>query len=545
MKVILYICIALFMLAGCSRLSQQHMLDAANKLADHSPDSALALLNECLFPEKLHPGERAMYGWLWAKACSNAGKSFTQDTLLEEAIKFYAHQKDSAKVLECYHLAGEQQKLKDDNLKALDYYLSGEQYLSPGNDSLRLTHYRLIMQQALNAHQYDISRKYARKMLEFNNIRWQTFAYYHISLSYGWENRCYSDSCFYYAEKCIALAEAHPDQFLAHYLRNTAMDPQLSKAEAFRRIRKSIQLEGESSNELLAISTLFMREKQLDSAACYLQRAEKKYEQAWSSKGKEYVSLRNEMAQLQACLAYARGEKDFQQSISMFNDSLYFASNNNQKSWEEQSILQERRAKRDLYFQRQQQYTQLFLLSSLFFLILTALGIAFYIRRKRNRLVEAEERAETLQQLLDDATLAASEDQHDTRFFKKILLQQLGIIRLIATTPTDHNKELLQQMAQISNQDVATDSLLIWNDLYPIINSAYDGFYTKLKARYGKTLNEKEMQLCCLLRAGFSTKEISVVSQQSTRTVYQRKTDIRRKLGMEEKEDIVYFIQHT
>ena len=51
-------------------------------------------------------------------------------------------------------------------------------------------------------------------------------------------------------------------------------------------------------------------------------------------------------------------------------------------------------------------------------------------------------------------------------------------------------------------------------------------------------LNERELQLCCLLRANFSTKEISIVTQQSVRTVYQRKTVIRQKLGVEEKGDI-------
>ena len=34
-------------------------------------------------------------------------------------------------------------------------------------------------------------------------------------------------------------------------------------------------------------------------------------------------------------------------------------------------------------------------------------------------------------------------------------------------------------------------------------------------------------------------REISVVTQQSVRTIYQRKTDIRHKLDMDEKEDII------
>ncbi len=51
-------------------------------------------------------------------------------------------------------------------------------------------------------------------------------------------------------------------------------------------------------------------------------------------------------------------------------------------------------------------------------------------------------------------------------------------------------------------------------------------------------LNEREIQLACLLRAGFSTKEISVVVGQSTRTIYQRKTEIRKKLMLDEGADI-------
>jgi hypothetical protein len=46
----------------------------------------------------------------------------------------------------------------------------------------------------------------------------------------------------------------------------------------------------------------------------------------------------------------------------------------------------------------------------------------------------------------------------------------------------------------------------------------------------------------CLLKANFSTKEISIVSGQGVRTVYQRKSVIRQKFDMEEKGDIVEFL---
>lgn len=43
--------------------------------------------------------------------------------------------------------------------------------------------------------------------------------------------------------------------------------------------------------------------------------------------------------------------------------------------------------------------------------------------------------------------------------------------------------------------------------------------------------------------AGFSTKEISVITGQTTATIYVRKSSVRKKLGVAEKEDIVAFLR--
>ena len=47
-----------------------------------------------------------------------------------------------------------------------------------------------------------------------------------------------------------------------------------------------------------------------------------------------------------------------------------------------------------------------------------------------------------------------------------------------------------------------------------------------------------------LMMAGFSTKEISVITGQTTATIYVRKTSIRKKLGAPEKEDIIAFLRN-
>ena len=167
-------------------------------------------------------------------------------------------------------------------------------------------------------------------------------------------------------------------------------------------------------------------------------------------------------------------------------------------------------------------------------------GLAFYIRKRKRQMEEKEEELEALHQLVTESQQHT--EQKDDRFFKRILLQQLGVIRMAASNPTTANQELIRRMSEIVDGQVPVDSLLHWEDLYQTIDYIYEGFYTCIKQKYGDLLNEKELQLCCLLKANFSTKEISIVSGQGVRTVYQRKSVIRQKLGIEEKGDIVEFL---
>lgn len=189
----------------------------------------------------------------------------------------------------------------------------------------------------------------------------------------------------------------------------------------------------------------------------------------------------------------------------------------------------------------QRQKEQMLFLVLIFVMLLSITGLLLWLRNRKSKLVEKEEEIDTLRKLLLESSDAA-DDNKDDRFFKKILLQQLGVIRLATSNPTSANLALLKRMREISNQEVDVDSILNWTDLYQTIDYIYDGFYTSLVKRFGATLNEKEIQLCCLLKANFSTKEISVVTQQSVRTVYQRKSTIRQTLQMPEAEDIATFL---
>ncbi|MDE6769623.1 MAG: LuxR C-terminal-related transcriptional regulator, partial [Muribaculaceae bacterium] len=62
--------------------------------------------------------------------------------------------------------------------------------------------------------------------------------------------------------------------------------------------------------------------------------------------------------------------------------------------------------------------------------------------------------------------------------------------------------------------------------------------------KYGDLLTPKEEQIIVLMMAGFSTKEISVITCQTASTIYVRKSSIRKKVGVPEKEDIMAFLRN-
>ena len=98
------------------------------------------------------------------------------------------------------------------------------------------------------------------------------------------------------------------------------------------------------------------------------------------------------------------------------------------------------------------------------------------------------------------------------------------------------NNHLLAQLTALDENKTA--ALIDWQSIFQTIDGIYNQFYTRLMQEHGDVLNEKEIQLCCLFRAGVSTKEINMLTRQSLQTIYQRKTQVRQKLNLAEAEDI-------
>ena len=171
-------------------------------------------------------------------------------------------------------------------------------------------------------------------------------------------------------------------------------------------------------------------------------------------------------------------------------------------------------------------------------------GSAWIIITRRQRESEKEERIEALQKMVDEykSTPAQQTGTTDSSALRGIMLKQLGIIKMVAETPTEQNREMLRKISSIDGE--TNGGLVDWEKVFEIIDNLYSGFYSKLHRQYGELLTPKEEQIIVLMVAGFSTKEISVITGQTTSTIYVRKSSIRKKLGVPEKEDIVEFLKN-
>lgn len=187
--------------------------------------------------------------------------------------------------------------------------------------------------------------------------------------------------------------------------------------------------------------------------------------------------------------------------------------------------------------------TVLILIISLAALLILG-GSVWIIIMRRQRERDNEERIEALQKMVDEYKSAPAQttEQGDSPAVRAIMLKHLGIIRMVAETPTEQNREMLRKISAIDGE--TNGELVDWEKVFGMIDSLYSGFYSKLHRKYGDLLSSKEQQIIVLMVAGFSTKEISVITGQTTATIYVRKSSIRKKLGVPEKEDIVAFLKN-
>ncbi len=541
--------VCLSILAACrDDISLQHMkIEKAEQIMQRNPEEAIALLqsvkNTEMFPDSL----RARFALALGQAHFTAYWVMNEDSLLPYALQYYARPEvsDTQRILRVCKLSAHYFYDNERYKEATEMMVEGSRIAALSNDTAaRIDLLRSVANIGEGNDDFKGLIQLQKQLMEIDPDTTRRYSNYNsLAVSYFCENL--TDSALLALRKASECLYTSADsvQALHHVIRNYA--DMLSDAgenrEAISLQQRILQQYKETGHpfECLSYQSLsryFLNLVQMDSARYYMQKAD--------STRVPYIdqdlSLSNYFMVQKTLMDYVENGSFKIRDIAFFSNRLYNNFIRDQRKLAQKGKVQLLLQQQNMNLQLEKQKERTFFVGLISLCLLLLFAVIWYLQRRKHLLLEKEEELEALRRLLreTEGDISGGND----KFVKKMLLQQLGLIRIVATNPSSDHQELLVQMGRIANKDVVADDLLVWNDLYKTIDMVYDGFYTRISQKYGHILNEKELQLCCLLKSDFSTKEISVVIQQSIRTVYQRKTVIRQKLGMEEKEDIAGFL---
>ena len=543
---LLLLLLLLLLPAACRRGPDDlALLRRADALWQTDADSTAALLQQVRRPELLPREELLRYGWLRAYVHQANYTSMTEDSLVLPAFDYFTAQGDTARLLTSYLLKAAYLHARNRHAGELAVLDSGSvQALALGDTAFAGD----LLAEKGECYVYTY-KDYPRAAAAYRAalaLRESADNHFSLGITLGLMK---ADSATWHTDRSVQMAMQRGDTARAiHYLRNHAqmmvyVAPDYPAAiRLFHRLMALTDRADVLDISCFTLCDCFLKLGFLDSAQYYLDKGQAYYH----GRHRKSVTAENMMGYLQGLIDYTRtGTFDYL-DLMRYNDSVNNALYALHSTIRQKDHTRDDLSAANLRLLVDRQRMQLWLLGALLLLLLTGGAAFYYLRRRRARLIEAEERIETLDHLLAEASVAApvpaSAPADDDHLLRRTLLQQLGLIRLVAGQPTAQNQDLLRRFSTLPHPGVDGEGLLVWDDLYPLIDRLYDGFHARLVARFGTLLTDKEQQLCCLLRADFTTKEISVLTAQSVPTIYQRKTTIRKKLGMDEKGDIVAFV---
>ena len=542
---------ALCLMSACANGDVQRV-QKAEELLTVNRDSAMAILREVVRPDQLPDESKALYWFCVADIRANTMQSLSEDSMICWAAQYFRNRWLQDGEYEDYMMkAGMEEAFywwwNDNKEKAQQVLQRQQRYAEEiaekkGEHIWEVILLRISAELAMRDYDYEHVRDYTEALIRLGDekaihLDEVVRVYNGMAITY-----------FYFGEydkmeECFekAIAQTSDSAFVVNVVRRNYADLLGEIGQTDRAIKMLVALTEEyrqadswlQVESLYSLSRLWLNKGDKQRAERYMREVEELF-----AKYKESAEF--DPAAEAAFLAH-RQVLEYAQKGSYHCFPLVQYNNH----WSEADYVRYRVAEakersirdlreRNLYLTISRQ-RQMIVIIMLFFVTLGGILLFVYLYRRRQwLLLEKEEEIETLKGLLkvqsDDVRCTKEAD------VRKLMLQQLGVIKTIAGTPTEANQQLLARLMAL-NEETA-NALIDWPSIYQTIDLVYDGFYTRLRDKYKDVLNEKEIQLCCLLKADFSTKEINMLTRQSLQTIYQRKTQVRQKLNLAEAEDI-------
>ena len=546
---------ALCLMSACANGDVQRV-QKAEELLTVNRDSAMAILREVVRPDQLPDESKALYWFCVADIRANTMQSLSEDSMICWAAQYFRDRWLQDGEYEDYMMkAGMEEAFywwwNDDKEKAQQVLQRQQQYAAEiaekkGEHIWEVILLRISAELAMRDYDYEHVRDYTEALIRLGDekaihLDEVVRVYNGMAITYFYFGEY--DKMEESFEK--AIAHTSDSAFVVNVVRRNYADllGEIGQTDRAIKMLEALTEEYRQADSWLQVESLYSLSR------LWLNKGDKQRAERYMREVEELFAKYKESAEFdpaaEAAFLAHRQVLEYAQKGSYHCFPLVQYHNH----WSETDYIRYRVAEakersirdlreRNLYLTISRQRQMLFIVVLLFAGMGAILLIWGLSRRRKRLLLEKEEEIETLRGIINKGQndQVPSDQVGRNADVRKLMLQQLGVIKTIAGTPTEANQQLLARLMALN--ETTANALIDWQSIYQTIDLVYDGFYTRLRDKYKDVLNEKELQLCCLLKADFSTKEINMLTRQSLQTIYQRKTQVRQKLNLAEGEDI-------
>lgn len=534
-----FLLISAIFIIGCNE-SASDKLNIASQLSGKRPDSAYTILRNIDYNSLKTDSLKARY--ILTKALTNirVGRSLITDTLLNDAAAYYISTGDTSNWVIASQLLSGYDFIKGDSESALRRLEDMVPRIK--NPELLWDTYIHLLEVSINSQNYINAYSYADWLLNHTNVPEQILKFASAKSTAQYMQGNYAEALALY-DSIIAtgatdkVQSAISRRFYREYAESLDAAGHSSKAiEVMNRIYSNEEPVNDIENvyRLISLSQFYANSGNANKANGWLDSINHDTTQSM-------FEIYAYIGMLKAALQFKEAGKLPSELMHKVTKNMYlnykFAQFDRQTALE--SVIELNDDIYKLKIQRQRLWLLIFGISLL--LVISGIIVYFILHRRKQRIIETEERVETLEQMLKDTEKAEEKktDSSDSDKLKAALLRQLGIFKTFAGIPTQQSRDALKKISTVGKNEVSIESLVDWPEFYSMIDNLYNGFHTKLIKKYPDLFNDKEQQIIVLLKAGFSTKEIGVLSEQTSATIYTRKSVIRKKLGTPENGDFI------
>lgn len=563
-----YIIVALmfvFVLGSCN-IKQDNLYKSLLKQAElalaEKPDDTLLLLQSINNPEELTSKDYANYLLLQVQAHEKSGISIKDDTLMHISVSYYTQENDSTEAAKANLYAARVCIAQNKNETAMNYLLKAKDFAEDISSDLLYgqIYYSIGMVYQTNQNykkaldSFKIAKDYFfRNGNEINEI---------LMLDYigsMFVEECERDSALYYYQQVLDYAyKTSNNKYIARINRKISclyLDlQQYDKASHYAEvsINKDDQNNESFWNYWVMANCLLQKDKH-DEAFRYVELLSAEHPEAKLYYHNLMSRIHEKNEDYHSALQEAR-------QTNLLQDKIYKEAINNSIPYLQE--LHEKDKIENSYNKVLIQRLRLILTVIIVVFLGAFIGwfLIFRIKRKeyellnakqtmstfREMLTEQEKQLQTVNLLLSEQTeqiqdyhQVISERNERSEQLRKFLMNKLDIARKIVQMniiTNENTNEFMRQFHKIFGQN-----MMDWNSIYPVINDLYNGFVDKIKSAH-LNLTEKELQLCCFIRAGFRSDEQAVLLNYTQSSIRVKRTQLVRKMGFSNAEGFLEYL---